>query len=270
VLSNEVMGGLALAILWVNVLLVAAASAQQIRAVLARRDALSGVARGRVVRGDGPGAALAAHRVEQVGRAAAGTREIHFHDRLAEDEVFGGAITLDDGKDISLTAGAPAEVWVSSEAMERAAARPPAEAVERAYASALETRGFAHAITATVAVGDEVFVDRPGTGAILVSTMDPRALLTRKAALGVAFITAAVAAAAGGTALALWPPVFGAVSKVGAVFCLGFFLAVQPAGTRARDAMLVPGRVPVRGLWPLASPPTGPTSKASVTAKPGV
>src|SRR5262245_50221061 len=97
-LSKEVMGALALGILWVNTLLIAAAAYQDLRALLARRRQLGaasaqgiGLYHGRVARGRGEGGAFAVHRIEQVGRAADGEeRVILFADRSAEGEVFGG------------------------------------------------------------------------------------------------------------------------------------------------------------------------------------
>src|SRR4051794_29993716 len=96
-LSNQVMGVLALAILWINTLLVAAAAAQEIGRLRQRQAELgAGLRRGRVLRGDGPDGVLAVHRVDQLGRAG-GDAEIHFSDRRAEGEVFGGRVALDDG-----------------------------------------------------------------------------------------------------------------------------------------------------------------------------
>lgn len=94
-----------------------------------------------------------------------------------------------------------------------------------------------------------------GGQGILVAAMDPRALLAKKAALGAAFIAGELLAAAGCTALALRPPVFGAASTLGGVLGLAFFFTVQPAATSVRDAMLLPSRAPVRGSWARASIP---------------
>jgi hypothetical protein len=243
VLSNPVMGVLALAILWVNTLLVSADVARQARALLRRRGAMR-PARGRVTRG-----ALAVRRVEQVGRAGSAEGTILFHDRGASGEVLGGTLEQEGGEEIEVEASPSAEVWLTAAELERAAACASAEAFDDAYASARKARGFSRTVTATVGAGQEVFVVRGEGGALLVATMDPRGLLARKAALAAAFIAGALVLAAGCTAVALWPPVFGTVSTLGGALCLGFFLLVQPAGTALRDAVLVPSLAPLRGRW---------------------
>ncbi len=252
-LSKEVMGALALAILWVNVLLIAAAAAKQAAALLRRRAALAGVVRGRVTRGAGPGGALAAYRVEQVGRAA-GEDDILFHDRRAAGEVFGGVVAPDGGEPVTVVAAASAEVWLDAEALSLAGACPSASEFARAHASARKVQGFDRTVVATVGEGAEVYVSPRGD--VLVATMDPRALLARKAALSAAFVAGEILAAAACTTLALWPPRFGLVSIAGAALSLGFFLGVQPAGTAVRDAVLVPSRAFLRGRWsrPSAAP----------------
>jgi hypothetical protein len=51
------------------------------------------------------------------------------------------------------------------------------------------------------------------------------------------------------TAVALTPPAFGTISKIGAALCLAFFLLVQPAGTAVREAVRAPSRALLRGRW---------------------
>lgn len=214
--SGEWMGCLALGILWVNALLVAAATARQVRAILARRRIFGVVVRGRVVRGAGPGEALAALRVD--------------HDGAAQGVIFGGTLTLDRGAEMTLPEDHEGEVWLDDRAL-------------------AEARGFDRAVTVPVAAGARVFVSAGRPGGILVASMDPRALLARKAALGAGFVAAELLAAAGCTALALWPPLLGLVSTAGGVLGLLLFLLVRPAGAAVRDALLLPSRAPVRGVW---------------------
>lgn len=262
-LTNEVMGALALAILWVNTLLVAADAGQQARALLRRRDemrALGAGARGAgLVRGRVVGGALAVHRVEQVGRAGAIEGTILFHDRSACGEILGGALAEPDGGALTVEAVAVAEVWLTPGELARAAACASDAAFDQAEGHARKARGFSRTVNATVGADAEVFVLGEARGAghgdgralspILVATMDPRALLARKAALAATFVTVELVLAAACTAAALWPPVFGRISTVGGVLCLGFFLLVQPAGKALRDALLTPSRAPVRGRW---------------------
>jgi hypothetical protein len=254
-LTKEVMGIASLAILWINVLLIAAAAAKQVAALLDLRAALpeAKVVRGRVARGDGPDGAIAAHRIEQLGRAADGGGVIVFHDRSAASELFGGEVTAADGVEIAVAPGASAEVWLAGEALERAGECASAAAFDAAHALARKAQGFPRTVSAPLREGDEVFVSaREGRG-LLLATMDPRALLARKAAIGVAFVVAELLAGAGCTALALQRPFFGAVSTAGGALCLALFLLGPPVGTAVRDALLVPSRAIVRGRWSRAA-----------------
>src|SRR5262245_6598561 len=118
-LSREVMGALALGILWVNTLLIAAAAFSDLRALLSRRGQMKaasgpgvGLFRGRIARGQGEGGAFAVHRIEQVGRAEGGEgRVILFADRSASGEAFGGVVELDGGGSVEVEATREVEVW---------------------------------------------------------------------------------------------------------------------------------------------------------------
>lgn len=250
-LTNPIMGAVALAILWVNTLLVAAAAWQQVRALLRRRSALAGAVRATVVRGDGEGGAIAAHRVDQVGRAAEGEPAILFHDRAAKGEIAGGVIAI-DGREITIAPRAEAEVWLAPGEIAEAAACPSQAAFDEAFPAARKARGFSRTVVAPLRAGREVFVCgaiEGGDGEILFAAVDPRSVLARKAALAAAFLAGEILIAAACTAVALTPPLFGRVSTVGGALCLLFFLLVQPAGTAVRDAVLVPSRAILRGAW---------------------
>ncbi|MCC6559429.1 MAG: hypothetical protein IT372_41445 [Polyangiaceae bacterium] len=258
-LSNPIMGVLALAIVWVNTLLVAAAALKDALALAARRRGMS-VTEARVIRGDGRTGALAGHRVEQIGRAGQGTgaREaILFSDRAHGGEVYGGAVSAagEQGGDRELRV-APvmeAEVWLPAAAVRAAAACPSAARFEEAYLHARKARGYSRTVEAMIRADARVWiVGERGPGEItpsLIAAMDPRAWCRSKERLLAAFAIAVIAAAAGCTAVALVPPAFGTVSKIGGALCLGFFLLVQPAGTAVRDAVRVPSRAILRGQW---------------------
>ena len=254
-LTRDVMGVVALAILWVNAMLVAAAAAKQVADRWALRASLARVVEGRVVHGDGPRGALAAQRVEQTGRAAVDAASILFHDRSAAGEIFGGTVELDEGGTERVGSSSPAEVWLTPDALARAGACPSRDAFEQAYAPAAKAKGLARTVTATLAKDARIFLARPSKGGpVVVATMDPRRVLTTQAAIGVAFIVAELLAATACTAAALHPPVFGTVSTVGGALGLAFFLLVQPAGTAVRDAMLLPSRRPLHGRWARNAP----------------
>jgi hypothetical protein len=249
-LKPELMGALALAILWVNTLLIAADAGKQLAALLALRSRLADLVHGRVVHGDGPGGALASRRIEQVGRACADGRSILFHDRTALGEIHGGVIALDAGGELAVKASGDAEVWLDRDAITRAAACASDQVFDAAYEDARKARGYVRTMSAAIGSGESVLVSRDGR---FLATIDPRAFLGRKAVLAVAFIAGEIALAAAFTLIALWPPVFGPVSTVGGLLCLGFFLAVQPAGTALRDAILVPSRAAVPVRWTRAA-----------------
>jgi hypothetical protein len=285
-LTRAIMGSIALAILWVNTLLIAAAAAKELLRLEERRARLKprkagdstpgyGLIHGRVAEGNGPEGALARHRVEQVGRSAGdpeAQREIVFADRTIEGEVLGGSVQVEGEEEVILgpASGSAAEVWVSEAALREAAACPGAMGFDAAYAEARKARGFVRAVEVALRPGQEVWVageiTRRGRDAalfvapsrsfgMLVAAVDPRAILARKIALSIAALVGILGGAAGATALALTQPYFGPVSTLGAALGLGFFILVQPAGTALRDAVLLPHRAFVRGAW--TRPPGG-------------
>ncbi|MEJ7733944.1 MAG: hypothetical protein WKG00_32710 [Polyangiaceae bacterium] len=267
-LSRETMGVLALAILWVNTLLVVGAALQEAARLWRLRvrwggSGLAGRALvGRVAHAEGPGGALAMHRVEQVGRYAAddgGRRAILFADKSYRGEAFAGVVTTGAGE-VRVAPG-DAEVWAAPAAI-REATRRPDGGFDGAYADARKARGYDRMVEVPVRAGAEVWlvgalrdagdgkVLGPGPdGLLLVSAVDPRRLCARKLALVALFVAGVLLAACGCTALALWPPYFGTVSTIGGVLGLAYFLLVQPAGTALRDAVRVPARAAVRGTW---------------------
>ncbi len=282
-LSNELMGLLALSILWVNTLLIAAAAWKEIAAlsVWRRRFALldgdegAGLVRARVTEGAGPGGALAVQRVEQVGRAATqddgGRRVILFADRSAAGEIFGGVVAREgSGAAISVDAEANAEVWMPAAALEARGACASDEAFDRAYESARKARGFARAVEG--AATGEVFLFgqlRPMGKGLALSPAKSGAARghLRSAPVGRAQDQARGALhhrryrrrrrVHGSGAVA---PRFGVVSTLGGAACLGFFLIVQPAGTALRDAVRLPSRASLRGRWRRSAPVQEPSA----------
>jgi hypothetical protein len=132
-----------------------------------------------------------------------------------------------------------------------AGACPSAARFDEAYTHARKARGYSRTVEAMVREGAEVWL-AGGDEAIapaLLSTVDPRSWARSRVALIAAFAAGEIAVAAGCTALALVPPVFGTVSTIGAALCLLFFLLVQPAGTAVRGAVRPPSRAIARGRW---------------------
>lgn len=279
-LSRELMGVLALSILWVNALLIVAAALKQAAAIAAtlrrmgpRAGGGASLLEARVVRGEGRGGAIAEHRIEQVGRAGAegAVEAILFADRSYGGAIHGGVVSA-DGQEIAVAPAAEGEVWVSRAEVQEAAACPSDAAFDEALALARKARGFARTIEARVGAGARVWllgaVERDASGALrvtpaLLSSVDPRAVCRSKLALLALFIAGVLAALAGCTALALARPHFGAVSTAGAALCLGFFLLVQPLGTAVRDAVRLPSAAITRGRWERKG--AGGASRAVVT-----
>jgi hypothetical protein len=295
ILTREVMGVLALGVLWLNTLLVAAAAIARARGLLRRRSelrlldprsvALGGPGRYGLVRTEAAQDGLAVLAVEQVGRHAAGKRRaILWHDRAHASTVRGGTVTVAGHATsvrVAAAGGADAEAWLPPGTVEATARCPDAAAFDAAHPSARKARGVTRTLEAEVPGGGGLFVagllHRDGDGLVIgpgepgqplvVSAVDPRAWLGARVALLLAFAPAVVAGAAVVTALALWPPVFdGAVSKIGGLACFVYFLLVLPAGTRARDAAIEPPHRLVRGRW---DDPSGPSAPATAPSRAG-
>ena len=271
-LSNELMGLLALAIVWVNTLLVVAAAGRELSALAAQRRWMRPLAPGEVgagrCGGGGAGGGAGAggggrHHGAPVGRQAAddhGRRAILFADRAYRGEVLGGELSAGDVT-LAVAAAADAEVWLPAEELRAAAACPGEGELGAAYAEAKKARGFSRTVTVDIGPGARVFVAgevRRGDGfsihplpgaRLLVSTVDPRAVCGRHMGRVVLFMIAVPVIAAACTAVALYPPHFGLVSTLGGALCLAYFLLVQPAGTALRDAVLLPHRAILRGSW---------------------
>jgi hypothetical protein len=262
-LTVEVMAWLALAILWVNTLLVAAAALKELAALGARLRAMAPVWKARVVRGDGRTGAIAGHRVDQIGRAGRDDRAeiILFADQRTAGEIYGGLVeTTGDGgaaREIAVEPAIEAEVWVSMGEMRAAATCPSAARFDEAFAFARKARGYSRTVETMIREGATVWLAGEAPAAeqgdtiatAWISSVDPRAFCRSRQVMLGAFAAGILAVAAGCTAVALAPPAFGTVSKIGAAMCLAFFLLVQPAGTALRDAARVPSRAVLRGRW---------------------
>jgi hypothetical protein len=266
VLSREIMGELALTILWVNVLLIAAATMKQRAALVRLRRGLTAVRRAMVTRGDGPEGAFAASDVKQVGRlGSASVPTIAFHDQDYASTLHGGLLRLEDGSEEELSAG-PAAVWVDEGTFRDAGREPSEAAFDAACADAKKARGFARTVRAALPKGRDVFIATlfPGTNTErrLVSALDPEAWLAKKTRLASFFIVSEVLAAGLCTAACLHAPVFGAISTAGGAASLAFFLLVQPVGTLVRDALRTPDRAIRRGTWSGTHPARGQAPEA--------
>jgi hypothetical protein len=254
------MGLLCLAAVWVTALLVAAAAFQDLIDLLRLRRRAARALRATVQSGDGEGGAIAEWTLEQRGRALdAPSPAIAFHDRDFRSAVCGGDLRIGE-RSVRLPAGR-GEVWASREARTAAAACADAASFDGAYAQATASVGFQRRVHIALRPGDEVFVlgtvvgdavlsDTPAPGdELILSAFDPRPTLTRQALAIAAFIPAELAACALATAVALRPPHFGAVSVVGALLCLGFYLGVTPLAVSLRESVRRPSQAYLRNVW---------------------
>lgn len=257
-LSLEIMGFFALGVLWVNTLLIAADALKQ-HAELGRWRARIEAARagGRLVRaritaGDGPDGAFATHTIDQVGRAmtVSGPQRILFTDRAARGVLHGGRIEL-GGREVIVAAASAPLVWCLAEG-----ARGDRAAFDEAWPRASTFKGFARFVERRVGKGEEVWLwleeSREPEGSVrarLVSLEDPALVVAASRAPLRRLVLTALTGVVVVTTLALWPPVFGVVSTLGAAAGIGFFLTIQPLGVAAREKGALPDRRRVGGLW---------------------
>lgn len=272
-LTPEIMAGLALAVFWIHVVLIAAAAGLDLRDLIGLRRRLGpvqgtarsgaqGLFRAEVRGGQGPGGALARNVVEQVGRSK-GDGQVHFSDAAHRSELYGGELELADGTRVSLAPGAAA-VWPALERREQEAAPRSPEQIAESIPQARRGKGFRREVEVRLETGSCVWIggrlgeDEAGWafeasegigGQLLVCEGDPRSWLRRRSWSVTAFILAELALAAACTVAALWPPLFGWVSLVGAGASLGFFLAVQPLGVSLNESVRTPDRAYLRGTW---------------------
>ncbi|MBN8611519.1 MAG: hypothetical protein J0L92_13080 [Deltaproteobacteria bacterium] len=252
-LSAELMGVFALGVLWVNTLLIAADAWKRHRelggvaAGLRASRARGALVRARIVRGAGPAGAFATSDVEQLGRAmtTSGPQRILFTDRAMHPVLHGGSVVI-DGREAAIEPDQSALVWCG-----KLAPRGDREAFDAAWPSASTFRGHVTTLARRLAAGDDVWIERvtAGEGVRLVACEDPEAVVQRARRPLRALVMMALGGATLVTVLALWPPVFGTISTLGGAAGLGFFLAIQPLGTRARDQALLPDRRRIGGLW---------------------
>lgn len=275
-LTPEIMGALALVVMWTATALITAAAARDLARLVRRRARLAPVSTAAADAGPvvgtitgavaSPGT-LAMLSIDEVGRARAGRPAILFHPRKIVGSIEGGAVRLDDNTLVEVPPLGPeaAEVWRRSSG---AISRPDLPFPE-AHQEAGKARGFARTVVHPFAQGDRVTVGgrlvradgalriepaadptRAGeTPTVLVSAGDPRRWYARKIWLSVVGIVGFLGSAALVTTLAFVGPPFGALATVAGVLGLAQFLGVQPLGVALRDAVAAPDRAVVHYDW---------------------
>lgn len=281
----DVMGLFTLGVVWLNMGLIALAAISRIGPIRTRRSGLGapvGDGRGdRHLREGGRvllhghvvaatrDPTLAVHRIEQTGRSA-GTGQIFFHDRAYASELGGGAIEVATESGvvrIELPAmGQQIEVWP------RPTARQPNTIPEstdfgEAQTQARRASGFRRQLLTPIVVGDEVWVSgrlgpteagertvelvtpREGLGEVIVSAVNPTRWARKSVALCVGFALATLLVTVGCTVAALWPPVYGTISKLGALTAMAILMGNMLFGNVVRDAVRAPVRRIIGGCW---------------------
>ena len=270
-LSRELMAGLALAVFWIHTLLIALAAVKDLRELAAMRRGLReldspreglGLIRARIVEGAGPEATLARNVVAQVGRGK-GDGKVHFSDADHRSELHGGLVELASGERLRLDAG-PAMVWPDLDERSRLAAPSSPDHIAEVVPQARRGKGWKREVEVALGPGSEVWIggrfsqaeagwrvepDAALGDRVLVAGIEPRAWLRGRNLLIAAFVFGTLSLAGVCTALALWPPVFGLLSMLGAAAALGFFLGVQPLGVTLNEQVRTPDRAYLRGTW---------------------
>ena len=259
------MGILALAILWTNALLVAFAAWKDRALLVHMLNAIERTCQKGTIR-DGSGAAdaFASFQVAQVGRAADATdvRTILFHDKSHTSTCFGGELTLDDGAVLSLAKDDTVEVWVPHDAIGEAAMKQEALIeYQEAYDAAGKGAGYTRVLDVSIAKGASVFTWKNEDGGRCLATFDPRPMLSSRKGTVTLFVLGTIAGAAIVTAVALVPPAFGLVSKLGGLLGLAYFLGITPLGVSLREKIRKPSIAFVRGRW--TDPNRVPTAQAA-------
>ncbi|MBL8919776.1 MAG: hypothetical protein JNJ54_12990 [Myxococcaceae bacterium] len=242
-----------LAVSWVTALMVAIDALIDVRAWLARlrqwrTHLVTGTAR----------STLGSLAVEQRARTF-DDGGIGFFERGHVSTVAPGDVDV-AGEVLSVVPAPEVEVWLPhGDLLARAACGSPAE-FSRLLVEA-KGKGCLRTVTVEVSGGSRVWIAGVREGqklvASLVSTTEPRAEARWRLALNAGLVLLDLAWVGAGTALALWPPAFGAISIIGASVLLGHLLGITPLAIKVRELSKTPARRELLGEWrPLAAPPT--------------
>lgn len=270
-LSSELMGIVALGILWVNTLLIVAAAGQRVSLVRQRLRGFvelppgvpgTGLVHVTLTGALGDDGIVAERSLSQIGRY--GTKHedrILFNDTCYESSCKGGAARWGEHS-LAIAEGGACEVWPSQEAVRAAAACPDAARFDVAHAESRRVKGFVRVVSNPVVVGAEVWlygsvvsergglrIAAPEGGALLFAAEDPRRWCLGRVRTILAGQVTMLLGAAVCTALVFVPPVFGLVSTIGAALGLAFFILAQPFGKVLHEYSRPPHEQILRGEW---------------------
>jgi hypothetical protein len=248
-LTRELMGSALLCIAWVTAFMVALDALIDFRAVRALLRGWKATLRTATVKTD----ELAVHEVEQrVKELDADSPGLVFFDRKHTSTVNGGVLTI-DGKDVTVRGAPGAEVWFDAATRAGNAACGTTAQFDAMLQRAQGAGGGTRVVRSALRPGQTVWVAGEQQGdalvASVISNFDPREFARARAWASLGVVFASTAWVAVGTALALWPPVFGTVSIGGAIVLIGHFLGMTPLAMAAREKSRLPSVAYVRGTW---------------------
>lgn len=248
-IPNEWMGLALLGIAWVTAFMIALDALIDARALAAKLGAW----RGALLEGTVVAPELAVHEVAQrVKQLDAATPGLVFFDRTHVSTVRGGGVTV--GAETLEVTGAPgAEVWIDADTRRRAAACSSTADFDALDKLAQGAGGGLRTVKTSVRAGQRVWLEGSRQGerfeARVVANFDPRPWARGRISRIAGLIIVNFAWVALGTALALWPPVFGNVSIGGALVLVGHFLGMTPLAMAARERSRWPAVQFLRGEW---------------------
>ncbi|MBX7099478.1 MAG: hypothetical protein K1X89_17315 [Myxococcaceae bacterium] len=246
------MGLAVLAVSWATALMVMLDLLIDFRALGARAKAL----RGRVLQATVGEKTLGFHEVEQrVRQFEVPKPAFALFDRAHRWSLTGGPVTAGT-EPLEVVPAPGAEVWPELGAQQ---AQPVDPSLLKASAG---PKGALRVVRTELSPGTTVFLAGTREGATLrtelASLVEPLSWLRSRRTLVLGLIALDLAWASAGTAVALWPPVFGLVSKLGAAVLLGHFLGITPLAVLVREKCRWPSLAFVQGEKPLPAAPPQP------------
>lgn len=252
-LTNELMGSALLVVAWVTCLMVMLDAFIDVRAMAARLSAW----KTSLVQGVVEAPELAAHEVEQrIKQLDSDTPALLFFDRKHVSVVHGGAVAL-GGETVEVTGARDAEVWPALDAQQAAAACDSTATFDALQKAAQGAGGGLRTVRTALRAGQPVWLEGTKRGATfearLISGADPRPWARGRLLMSLGVMALSLAWSVAGTVLALWAPVFGLVSIIGAVVLLAHFLLMTPLAMGVREKARTPAFAYLRGTWKRAA-----------------
>ena len=248
-LSRELMGLALLGLSWVTAAMVALDALIDARAMVRRL----GEWKATLLSGTVEVPELAAHEVEQRVKQLDGDEPaLVFFDRKHVSTVTGGVVRVGSER-LDVTGAHDAEVWIDAKTRAAAAACSAPAAFDGLSTSAQAPGGALRTVRTSLRAGATVWLagNKEGTTfeAHLVSGFDPRMWAKGRLLAIIGLIALDLSWVAGGTVIALWPPVFGVISIAGALVLLGHFLGMTALAMGVREKSRTPAFAFVRGTW---------------------